>query len=277
MHKGFDMHWRSNVDSAISMLETAGRRLCLFLSLGMLCIVAAYATEGGTSVYPAGVETIMPGRMIGPGDSMLLVFNNFYEANELVGTSGRALVPGFHLRVGAVAFKFVHNWGVHLLGGTLVNTVAVPIVDIHLNAPFGSQNKAGFGNPDLETAISYNTGALHWWYGMEVYTLGFSYNKTDLVNIDAERNQASRDRWQRLLLQADHQRFAERVDVSGWKSWARPGLRPGNPLSLQSLLHDPEIPKGLPGPEPNRRQRAVAATRLSPRPSARVTSSNRRG
>jgi hypothetical protein len=183
MHKGFDMHWRSNVDSAISMLETAGRRLCLFLSLGMLCIVAAYATEGGTSVYPAGVETIMPGRMIGPGDSMLLVFNNFYEANELVGTSGRALVPGFHLRVGAVAFKFVHNWGVHLLGGTLVNTVAVPIVDIHLNAPFGSQNKAGFGNPDLETAISYNTGALHWWYGMEVYTPGFSYNKTDLVNI----------------------------------------------------------------------------------------------
>jgi hypothetical protein len=153
------------------------------LGLGMVLSAAAYAVEGGASVYPAGVETIMPGRIIGPDGTMLLEFNNFYEANELVGTNGRSLVPGFHLRVGAVAFKLIHNWGIHVLGGTLVNTVALPIVDIRLNAPFGTQNKVGVSNPDLETLVSYNFGSLHWWYGVEGFTPGFSYKKTDLVNI----------------------------------------------------------------------------------------------
>src|ERR1700683_4268595 len=143
----------------------------------------AYASEGSASVYPAGVETIMPGRMVGPGQTMLVELTTFYEANELAGPNGRALLPGFHLRVSAVALKLVHNWGLHLLGGTLVNTVALPLVDIHLSAPFGAQNKIGFSNADLETAISYNTGALHWWYGMEVFTPCFTYNKSDLVNI----------------------------------------------------------------------------------------------
>jgi len=82
-----------------------------------------------------------------------------------------------------VAFKLEHNWGVHVLGGTLVSTAALPIVDIHLSAPFGSQNKMGIGNPDLETAVAYKKGSLSWWYGFEVFTPGFSYKKTDLVNI----------------------------------------------------------------------------------------------
>ncbi len=57
----------------------------------------AYATEGGVSVYPAGVETIMPGRMPGPGETLFLEFNNFYEANSLIGAAGQSLVPGFRL------------------------------------------------------------------------------------------------------------------------------------------------------------------------------------
>ena len=152
-------------------------------ALSFLASGVMHASEGGTSVYPAGVETIMPGRVPGDGQTMLLEFNNFYQANELAGPSGQALVPGFHLRVGAVAGKLVHNWGVHVLGGTLVSTGALPLVDIHLNAPFGTGNKVGFGNPDLETLVAYKKGALNWWYGFEVYTPGFSYRKTDLINI----------------------------------------------------------------------------------------------
>ncbi len=160
-----------------------GDRITICLALAILTISAANATEGSASVYPAGVETIMPGRMPDAGGTMILEFNNFYDANELAGSNGRALLPGFHLRVGAVAFKLVHNWGLHVLGGTLVSTAALPIVDIRLNAPFGTQNKIGFSNPDLEALVAYKKGALNWWYGFEVYTPGFSYNKTDLVNI----------------------------------------------------------------------------------------------
>jgi hypothetical protein len=143
----------------------------------------AGAAEGGASVYPAGVETVLPGLTPAAGGTMLYEFTNFYQANELAGGNGRALLPGFHLRVAAMAVKVSHNWGVHLLGGTLVSTAAVPLLYLHVDAPFGSGDKAGIGNPDLEVAaIAYVKGDLHWYYGLDVFTPGFSYNKNDLVN-----------------------------------------------------------------------------------------------
>ncbi|HTS77450.1 MAG TPA: transporter [Bryobacteraceae bacterium] len=144
----------------------------------------AFASDGGGSVYPAGVETVMPGMLPGPGATLFEEFTNFYQANELTGSNGKALLPGFHLRVGAVAPRVLHNWGVHLLGGTLVSAAAFPYVYVHLDAPFGAGSKAGFSNPDLGLAyIAYATGNVHWYYGMDLYTPGFSYTKDALVNI----------------------------------------------------------------------------------------------
>jgi hypothetical protein len=127
----------------------------------------ALATENGASVYPAGVETIMPGMTPKPGASMFCNFYNVYEANSVVDGQGRSEVPGFHLRVAAVAVKFAHNWGVHVLGGTLVSYAALPYVYQHLNAPFGQGSKSGFANPDLQpVAIAYQrgpgTGGMAW-------------------------------------------------------------------------------------------------------------------
>jgi len=164
--------------------RTPWRRFFACLALAMAITGAAYATEGGASIYPAGVETVMPGMMPGSGGTLLLEFDNFYQANGLVGSNGQSLVPGFHLRVGAVAGKVVHNWGVHVLGGELVSTAALPVVYIHLDAPFGKGDKMGIGNPDIGVAgIAYSKGALHWWYGLDVLTPGFSYHKGDLVNV----------------------------------------------------------------------------------------------
>ena len=50
----------------------------------------AVAAEGGGCVYPAGVETIMPGRLPGAGDTLFLEFNNFYVANSLRVEPARA-------------------------------------------------------------------------------------------------------------------------------------------------------------------------------------------
>ena len=147
-------------------------------------IGVAGATEGGASVYPAGVETVMPGLMPGSGGTLFLEFDNFYQANSLAGPTGQSLVPGFHLRVSAVAPKFVHNWGLHLLGGELVSSAAVPFLYEHLNAPFGKGSKSGVGNPDFGVAdIAYHRGAWHWWYGVDVFTPGAQYDKGALLNI----------------------------------------------------------------------------------------------
>lgn len=172
----------SNGSAPVRPLWPARRfSMCLGLALAMASL--ASATEGSGSVYPAGVETVMPGHLPAPGGTMFLEFNNFYQANELAGPNGHALLPGFHLRVGAAAIKLVHNWGVHVLGGTLVSTAALPLLYEHLNAPFGTGDKTGFGNGDVETMFAYNKGSLHWWYGLDVYTPGFEYQKNALLNI----------------------------------------------------------------------------------------------
>ena len=184
------MYPQSTARKKRSGSRQAGSQFFACLALAGVVLSGASGAEGGASVYPAGAETVMPAFYPGPGGSLFAQFNDFYVANELAGPTGRALVPGFHLRLSAVAGKFVHNWGVHVLGGTLVNAVAAPFVDIHLSAPFGSQNKAGIGNPDIETSVLYSRGTLHWWYGYEVYTPGFSYRKTDLVHV-GQHNYAS--------------------------------------------------------------------------------------
>jgi hypothetical protein len=154
------------------------------LILAGLIVCAANATENAGSVYPTGVETVMPGMVPAPGASFLGEFDNFYQANSLADGHGHSAVPGFHLGVEAIALKFVHNWGLHVLGGTLVSYAAVPYVFIHLDVPGASQSKSGFGNPDLQpVAVAYRNGDLHWWYGLDVFTPGFEYNRNDLVNI----------------------------------------------------------------------------------------------
>jgi hypothetical protein len=180
------MYTFSNGSATPPTLRNACRRFLLGLSLATVTIVAssvASASEGSASVYPAGVETIMPGRLPGPGGSVFEEFNNFYQSNGLVGSNGRPLLPGFHLRAAAAAVKLIHNWDVRILGGTLVSSAAAPLVYLHVDAPFGKGDNAGIGNPDLETVLAYTRGALHWWYGVEVYTPGFSYQKNALVNI----------------------------------------------------------------------------------------------
>ena len=158
-----------------------------FPILAVLLVSAAgiaFAAEGGVSVYPAGVETILPGMMPGAGETMLLQFNNFYQTNMVVDGAGHSEVPGFHLRVAAFAVKAVHNWGVHFLGGELVSSAGVPLLYEHLNAPFGNAAKAGIGNIDVSVLdVAYEKGPWHWWYGYDVYTPGLQYNKGDLLNI----------------------------------------------------------------------------------------------
>jgi hypothetical protein len=84
--------------------------------------------------------------MPGARGTTLVEFTDSYTANELAGSNGKALMPGFHLRVGAAAVKVMHNWGLHVFGGAFVTSAALPLLDVHLSAPIGSQNKVGIGN-----------------------------------------------------------------------------------------------------------------------------------
>lgn len=156
------------------------------LSVAIICISAASltGTEGGGSVYPIGVETVLPGMTPPPGVTMFEEFNTTYQATSLLGTSGASMVPGFKLGVYAFAPKLVHNWGVHVFGGDLVSAFALPLMTEHLELPSFTGTKTGFGNPELGVAyLAYNHRDWHWWYGLDVYTPAFGYQKGDVINI----------------------------------------------------------------------------------------------
>ena len=163
------------------------------LSIIVLCIVPILmgltatrlnATEGSASVYPIGVETVLPGMAPPPGVTMFEEFNTTYQAHGLLGANGQSVVPGFKLGVYAFAPKFVRNWGVHVLGGDLVSAFAIPLVTEHLTVPGFSGTKTGFGNPELGVAyIAYTRGDWHGWYGLDVYTPGLEYHRGDVINI----------------------------------------------------------------------------------------------
>lgn len=163
----------------------------LSLSIFALCTVLLgftearlNATEGSASVYPIGVETVLPGMAPPPGVTMFEEFNTTYQANNLFGANGQSVVPGFKLAVYAFAPKFVRNWGVHVLGGNLVSALAIPIITEHLTVPGFSGAKTGFGNPELGVAyIAYTRGDWHWWYGLDIYTPGMEYHEGDVINI----------------------------------------------------------------------------------------------
>ena len=181
---------KSNRVLSFSALKIAAHPVVRCFAAAALLAGAAVATEGGGSVYPEGAETVLPAVYPAPGGSLFAEFNDFYVANEMAGPNGRAVLAGFHLRVSAAAGKVVHNWGLHVLGGTLVSMGALPLLDIHLTAPFGQQNKLGIGNADIENVILYKTGNVHWWYGYEIYPPGFGYTKNALVNV-GQHNWAS--------------------------------------------------------------------------------------
>jgi hypothetical protein len=142
------------------------------------------ATELGGSVYPEGVETVMPGVAPAAGSTMFLEFNDFYFANGLANSKGQSEVPGFSLGVAAFAPKIVHNWDVQLFGGTLVSAAAAPLLRESLTVPGAIGSKTGIGNPDLEpAAIAYVKGALHWYYAFDIFTPGFGYTPNAFMNI----------------------------------------------------------------------------------------------
>ncbi len=175
--------------TSAATIASSRRFIMGLILMGPLACIAT-ATEGAGSVYPIGAETVLMGLTPAPGASTLANFNLFYTANGVADGEGHSAVPGFHLRVGATAVKFQHNWGVHFLGGDLVSFVAQPLEYVHLDGPSGTADKSGVSNTIIEpAALAYNRGAWHWWYGLDYFTPGWQYSKTAVVNI-GQHNQA---------------------------------------------------------------------------------------
>ena len=160
-----------------------GLVLMMVISFTVLGATFGAATEGAGSVYPLGVETVLPGMTPGSGQTIFQEFNMTFHANEALDGQGHSAAPGFKLSVWAFAPKVVHNWGVHVLGGEWVSWVATPVANIWLQSPAGRYSTTGFSNPVIANDIAYNRGNWHWWYGLDVETPAPVYHKDSALNV----------------------------------------------------------------------------------------------
>jgi len=158
--------------------------LVLLLCATLTAFQPAHATENGASVYPVGVETVMPGVMPPPHGTMLYEYTAYVYANETVDANGNKIPVEFRLRVGAIAVKCVHNWGVPFLGGTLESNVAVPFVDQTLHVIPGNFTKFAVTNIGFSPlGVRYVKKDLHFFYEGDIWTPGTGFSSHDVLNI----------------------------------------------------------------------------------------------
>lgn len=175
---------------SLSRVQTSPgpRHSRVWLALCALAVLAsstfAGATENGASVYPAGVETVVPGIQPGARQSTLNEFTAYYAANEFDNAQGTNSVPEFKLRVFVTAFKFTHNWGWKLLGGTVESVVALPLIYQQLHVAPGKFSRYSLSNVDLvPVSVTYRQGDLHWFYEADFFTTAAGYHAADVLNI----------------------------------------------------------------------------------------------
>ena len=159
-------------------------KLATYIAFVSLTAAWTMGTEGSGSVYPIGAETVMPGMTPAAGQTVFAEFNTTYQANSFLDAQGHSAVPGFKVAAYAFAPKITHNWGAHLLGGTLVSWVAFPCAYEWLRTPSGKYSAAGISNPVLGIAdIAYDRGNWHWWYGLDAEVPAPVFHKDGPINI----------------------------------------------------------------------------------------------
>lgn len=161
-----------------------GTMLALLFCITIAMTGVANASENGASVYPVGVETVMPGMMPGPHGTMFYEYTASVSANQTDDANGKALPFEFKLRVTALAFKVVHNWGLKFLGGTVESNFAVPFVDQELHVPPGKFTKFAVGNVAISPlGVRYATRHWHFFYEGDMWFPGTGRSATDVLNI----------------------------------------------------------------------------------------------
>lgn len=166
------------------------RLFLIVISLNGL-VVAASATENAGSVWPVGAESYATAAGVPhTGQTMVYEYTCYYEANELDDAKGQKLpLSDFKVRVFAVAVKLSHNWGVKFLGGELGSYIAVPNVYEQVHIPTGQYTSAKYTKDDITNinvvpfTVFNHKGIVHWYYELQVQTIGTGYYAGDPLNI----------------------------------------------------------------------------------------------
>ncbi len=141
------------------------RFLGLALSLGISCALGlgskAVATETGGGIYPNGAESFLTAAVPPPG-YYVIDYDNYYEAQHLLGNAGNDLIPAFRVDALANAFRFVHWSSQKFLGAQVGQQFILPYVVLDVSAAGLHQHKSGFGDLTVDPLLlSFQNAKFH--------------------------------------------------------------------------------------------------------------------
>ncbi|MEX8517960.1 MAG: transporter [Leptothrix sp. (in: b-proteobacteria)] len=153
-------------------------------SLVALIGINAFATEGGGSIYPHGVENYMAGALPPPG-LYGIVYGNSYSASRVNDKDGNDLnIPGFKVNANVLAPRLVWVPGAKLLGGDLVVHAIMPLVNLKVDMAGNSQTKSGLGDMTIGLGAGFHhSPSLHSIAAIDFILPTGGYTKGDLANI----------------------------------------------------------------------------------------------
>ncbi len=143
----------------------------------------AGATEGGGGAYPNGAEGFMTGALPPPGD-YLINYALYYTADALKDGDGRRVPIDFDLEVAGVVLRYIHVTGKTILGASWAQHVFVPLLNVDVATPGGSDNKFGLGDIIVDPFIlGWHRPPFHVAAGVDVYLPVGAYDEDDMANV----------------------------------------------------------------------------------------------
>ncbi|MEW9858215.1 SphA family protein [Pseudomonas putida] len=170
---------------------TASRAACLCITL--IFTSMTYATEGGGTSYPLGVNTVGAGKMPPPGFTEFFYLSDYRAGRILDGDGDRkAGIHDFDLNIQALSIRVDYVYqDVSFLGAKLASRVALPLVkgDISFNVdtPAGrmrrSNHQEGIGDLTVVPfVLGWSSPRYHQLFGLDVFVPVGSYDKDRLFN-----------------------------------------------------------------------------------------------
>jgi hypothetical protein len=145
----------------------------LWLSSG-----SVFATEGGGDTIGGGAEGMYVGTSPPPG-LLYVGYALHYSADRFNNGSGKSVIPGFKLTANALANFFLYMTEERLLGAKHSYSIAIPIVDLHLQ---GVPSKSGIGDTTLGTQLFWDAGNWHTAAVLNVIAPTGKYDKNRVLN-----------------------------------------------------------------------------------------------
>lgn len=172
------------MSSALShpLFSRLRRTVAALTALTAAC--GAFATEGGGSAYPGGNENFLAGAAPPPG-FYTLVYGSAYQASTVRDNSGNAVpIPGFKVEANALSPRLVWSTPLMLPLGNMVLHTVLPLVDLTVNTPAGSEHKRGLGDVVVGGGWSMHySPQMHGVLALDLILPTGSYDRNAIANI----------------------------------------------------------------------------------------------